>query len=391
MALSAPNSHRFPSCKRVTGVLKYQERMFLVVKINSLAKDATIMITYQYVKEFGFDQQKIRDRLRICELSEKDKPISEQFQSMVIAPNLVNILDTFYRFLTSHKEFRFFIENAQKLSALRRAQTHYLRTLGLVFTDPTYFDVRLRVGVAHNRIGMPLVLYELAYGKMHEILMHFIPHEIDNHLYQELCRFCGRIITLDMSLAIDSYFASNVHDMKSIIHRLEDSRKKLSVAAETDPLTHVANRNGILNAIYAAIDYARKMGRPLVFAMLDIDRLRDVNDKFGHLVADYVIKDVIKRVQQTLPPMCEIGRYGGDEFIVLFPNHDSNEAKLAAEHIRAAISNNPVVVGKKTIAVSLSQGLTVVNSGDELANVFGNLDVALRDAKNQGGNRIKVR
>jgi diguanylate cyclase (GGDEF)-like protein len=155
---------------------------------------------------------------------------------------------------------------------------------------------------------------------------------------------------------------------------------RLRFLAENDPLTGVMNRHGIEEAFAAATPGLGK-GRPLALAYLDLDRFKLINDLFGHVAGDEVLKQVCDRVRELLAEGHDIGRVGGDEFVIVFRNTPIRTATAICRGIVDWIASSPYQIGDKAFQVRGSIGLIEVAEGTNVKDAMSAADRACREAK----------
>ncbi|HEY0530518.1 MAG TPA: diguanylate cyclase [Actinoplanes sp.] len=158
--------------------------------------------------------------------------------------------------------------------------------------------------------------------------------------------------------------------------------------ATTDELTGQHNRRHFY-AIAGALVVAADRGRhDLAAAMLDIDKFKNINDTYGHGVGDEVIRTVAARIRAAVRQADVLGRYGGEEFAVVLPDH-RGDARALAERMRAAVADGPIATAAGPIRVTISVGLAGLNPGDgTLDHLLARADVALYQAKEAGRNQV---
>lgn len=176
---------------------------------------------------------------------------------------------------------------------------------------------------------------------------------------------------------------------------LRNAMRKIERLANQDDLTGTYNRRSITTALSAAIHYARQSGSPLSVCMLDLDHFKNVNDRHGHLVGDEVLRQFVTRVESCLRTADHVqatpgghdeplGRFGGEEFLVILPGTDLEGARHAAERIRRVISDNPFDTSDGEICVTVSIGITSFRSSDSADDLLGRCDDALYQSKHAG-------
>ncbi len=160
--------------------------------------------------------------------------------------------------------------------------------------------------------------------------------------------------------------------------------------ALTDAPTGLYNRRALFDLGYREVERARRFNRPLAALMVDLDHLKDVNDTYGHLVGDQVIKALVDCCQETTRTVDIIGRYGGDEFVILLPENDLETAARVAERLRTSIAKIRVVTQTGMIVrVTVSVGVATLN--DTITDLTGLIDLAdraLYAAKEGGRNQV---
>jgi diguanylate cyclase len=158
-----------------------------------------------------------------------------------------------------------------------------------------------------------------------------------------------------------------------------------------DPLTGLANRGGLDRALIAAIRDQRTEGTPLACAVIDIDHFKSLNDRYGHLVGDEVLRVVSRALQASARSGDLVGRSGGDEFLVLLPSTDMPTATVVANRMRAAVADADLrgVLGSGTLGgITVSAGVALFHPADTIATFIERADGSLYEAKRQGRNRV---
>jgi two-component system, cell cycle response regulator len=172
---------------------------------------------------------------------------------------------------------------------------------------------------------------------------------------------------------------------------LIQAREELRFQATHDALTGIWNRGAFLDLLQREIERADRSQTPTGLLMLDLDHFKKINDTYGHPAGDVVLKEVACRINRVVRSYDFVGRYGGEEFLVVLPGCDQNQAQQSAERIRSEIAEGPVLTVNAEILVTASIGVTSARantaSGKEILAVA---DTALYEAKRAGRNRTVV-
>lgn len=167
---------------------------------------------------------------------------------------------------------------------------------------------------------------------------------------------------------------------------------KLQVRAREDSLTGSYNRAHFMNLAEIEVGRSRRFRHHLSLLMLDIDHFKNINDEHGHQAGDLVIKAVVDACADNLRASDIIGRYGGDEFVILLPQTELNGANILADRIRNRVANARVSSDKKLLMSTISVGVASIPP-PKIGDVFGLIraaDEALYAAKKTGRNRVRM-
>jgi two-component system, cell cycle response regulator len=155
-----------------------------------------------------------------------------------------------------------------------------------------------------------------------------------------------------------------------------------------DPLTGVLNRRGILNALETEVSRAKRTSASLSVGMCDLDHFKQVNDTHGHLVGDDVLCGAVQSLQGGLRNYDLIGRYGGEEFLVVAPGSAGTSEENLYHRLCAAVAENPMATRGGGIAVTVSIGVATAKGDSTADAVLAVADTALYRAKDEGRNRV---
>jgi diguanylate cyclase (GGDEF)-like protein len=183
--------------------------------------------------------------------------------------------------------------------------------------------------------------------------------------------------------------------------RLFEETRRLAI---TDSLTDLFNRRHFMELARREFDRSKRYNTPLSIIMLDLDHFKKVNDTFGHLAGDQVLQNVAQICRENLRSIDIIGRYGGEEFVILLPETpltrpvdkkietkdlDPLPAQIVAERLRQTFAHEGLDISGNTIFLSISLGIAEFTNADiSIENVINHADQALLRAKNTGRNRV---
>lgn len=171
---------------------------------------------------------------------------------------------------------------------------------------------------------------------------------------------------------------------------LKEKEHQLFALATTDPLTGCLNRRAFSNAACEEYERARRSGRSLALCLMDLDHFKRVNDRYGHSLGDQVLEQFCHRTRSLLRSSDKLGRFGGEEFIVLLPDTSLEGAKLLAERLRQAIATMVIKEGEtQVVPVTVSIGVTEWAPGSTYTETVSRADKLLYQAKAFGRNRVE--
>lgn len=178
----------------------------------------------------------------------------------------------------------------------------------------------------------------------------------------------------------------------SLQNHLIEAREELLFQATHDALTGLANRGVILEALHRERARQLREGGSFGIVMADLDHFKYVNDKHGHLIGDAVLQELARRMRATVRPYDVVGRYGGEEFLIVVPSSDVSGTLGLAERIRKSVEERPVRTEAGEIHMTVSLGVAVADpaiplDAQELLQVA---DDALYRAKELGRNRCEL-
>ena len=174
--------------------------------------------------------------------------------------------------------------------------------------------------------------------------------------------------------------------MLKLVRRIRRARQEIEKMAITDVLTGVFNRGHLMTRFEEEFERAKRLNKDLSCIMLDIDHFKAINDRYGHLAGDRVLKEIANRIKDSIRVYDILGRYGGEEFLIVSPEADFNEKIKLAERIRNIIRENLI----KGIKVTVSQGMSGIHKEDKSKDdILKRVDKLLYKAKAAGRDSIE--
>jgi two-component system, cell cycle response regulator len=198
----------------------------------------------------------------------------------------------------------------------------------------------------------------------------YIAKPFDNHELKVRLRAGRRIVDLQAELV--------------------DAREALRMQATIDMLTRIWNRCSILEILEKELSRAQREHGFVGVSLADLDHFKIVNDTYGHVAGDAVLHEAVRRMQAAMRPYDSIGRYGGEEFLVVLPGCDEDATVQQAERLRVALSSEPMNLVENRVIVTASFGCTVVSPDMQptVGQVVHWADEALYRAKDEGRNCV---
>jgi two-component system, cell cycle response regulator len=174
--------------------------------------------------------------------------------------------------------------------------------------------------------------------------------------------------------------------------RILELQQSLRFAATHDFLTNLLNRSEVLAALEREIARGGREHKSMSIILSDIDHFKRVNDTLGHAAGDEVLKEVARRLKLDLRPYDFVGRYGGEEFLILLPGCNLENGARRADTIRSLVCKDPIQTPFGTASVTLSMGVTETSACRKcsVSEFLHEADLSLYEAKKKGRNRVEV-
>ena len=184
-------------------------------------------------------------------------------------------------------------------------------------------------------------------------------------------------------------FFKDIRNVKSYIEKMHATLRQAQENEMKDALTKMPNRRFFDIKLASSIMHAHDSSSPMCLAMVDIDNFKKINDVYGHVIGDQVIKFVASLLINNIKGQDTSARYGGEEFAILLPNTNIRDAAILIENIRAKLQNSNLVLTKKRCSIgqiTASFGIAEIKNSDNPTSLIERADQNLYSAKNSGKN-----
>jgi diguanylate cyclase (GGDEF)-like protein len=250
-------------------------------------------------------------------------------------------------------------------------------------------DILTAIKSHHNSQNIPVIILSSAVdvnSKVNGFLSGASDYIVKPFRFAEvLARINNQIRILNMQ-----------HELEKKNKELTEKNMLLQQMAVTDGLTGLYNKRYILSRLSSEISHAVRYREPISFLMVDVDHFKQINDTYGHVVGDILLKEVAQLLRKLVREFDIIARYGGEEFLIVLPNGDIMGAKILAERLRDSIEKSVFNINGEKISITISIGIRNADiklnfdSGSEVTKLINQADIALYNAKANGRNRVEV-
>ncbi|HHX40463.1 MAG TPA: diguanylate cyclase [Armatimonadetes bacterium] len=178
--------------------------------------------------------------------------------------------------------------------------------------------------------------------------------------------------------------------LKALQDALRERNQLLAELATHDELTRLYNRRHLVQRLSEEVPRAKRYRLPLSCLLLDLDHFKRVNDTYGHPAGDAVLRQIASILRSSVRSVDVVGRYGGEEFLIILPQTGAEGARVLAERIRQRVEQEPFDIGGQTIHCTTSIGLAAASDGEvpDADDLIAEADRALYHAKAMGRNRV---
>ncbi|MCW8930719.1 MAG: GGDEF domain-containing protein [Gammaproteobacteria bacterium] len=348
------------------------------------------------LEQMHISDVEILHRMVLLNLSKEELNILFSHKNIIIE-HIDEIVDEFYEKQTEIDEISLLIGDADTLRRLRSAQCKYVIDLFSGNYDSEYVNNRLRIGMVHKRIGVEPKLYLSAVRTLKEVITKILKKLITkSDILEQTLDALDKLIYFDTTLVFDTYIDCLVGEIenaknkteryaKSLEEKVAERTLQLKEQAQKDPLTNLYNQRAMQEFLRRDLLASKRRQVKLSLVYFDIDKFKDINDTYGHIKGDEVLKNIGQAMLNNVRDTDISCRYGGDEFCIILPECGVLEAKIICEKIIKEFSN-------RYPEYSLSIGITETGpdkylDGDELIK---SADKKMYLAKKENGFQIEI-
>ena len=299
------------------------------------------------------------------------------------------IISDFYDHLNQYPELNDFLSAPGLVAHLKHVQRKHLLDLGLRMSWPHYSENLVTIGSTHEKIGLKQEWYLGAHTKLFELMAHTLFRDgfLKDEESLETLLTLNRLFALDATVAIESYYQSTKRRLEALLQELSKAQRNLEASARIDEMTSVNNRHHLFELLESEIARSHRFEHPFSLLFLDIDRFKKINDEFGHIFGDSVIRSTAQITRELIRPANIVGRYGGEEFAIGLVECDSSNAFLVAERLREKLESTEIAYNDHRTTITVSIGVAELGGVDDtLEKLIHRADTALYQAKDAGRN-----
>jgi len=321
-------------------------REFPILSKKSILSRLDIMkrVEQTLIEQMQMSDSEINLRKELLNFTEDDIKALTDSKSYIL-DSIDTIVETFYQNQTQIDEIILLIGDADTLSRLNKALRTYINELFSGYYDNEYVNNRLRIGMVHKRIGVEPKLYLSAIRTLKDILREELRRSItDKKLLSDTLYALEKLFYFDTTLVFDTYIESLLDEVNSAKKKTEryaeslekkvaERTKQLEELSKIDFLTNLFNQRSMYDSLRKELLRSIRNKTKISCIYIDIDDFKQINDEEGHIKGDEVLKYLGKSLLTNIRAIDIACRYGGDEFVVILPNCDIENAMLVIKKI----------------------------------------------------------
>ena len=340
----------------------------------------------------GFDKERIRQALSLLRLQPDQETTTTRLLTEVIAERADKLVNSCFAAMVDSDSFDL-IEKHIGTETFKQEWISRLRSFGKNFATADYFEERLALAAAFARANIPLGALQLPSFLIQQALIDNLADKSNLKADKTgaLLDAILKLTALDLYLAAEGYRLPELDELGEKLDKVRAEASRLQQRTWTDELTGVMSYSKLMESLEHQIERAARRGckrNPLCLIMSDLDFFKKINDTYGHMVGDLVLRHLAGRIKSATRDFDMIGRFGGEEFVVIMTDTDLELAKVIAERIRLGVMSTPFHVRKFNIDVTISLGVAMLKPGESKESLLERADAAMYEAKRRGRNRV---
>ncbi len=337
----------------------------------------------------GFDYTRIQKTISLLGLKAEHGEYAKRLRNEFIDGKVEALVNSCIDALALYQDFSLIKENIG-IEHFKQSWIDHLCSFGQCFDTSQYFEDQLDVAVASAHKRIPLGILQLQHCLTQQALVDSLSAQCkrDPTAAWSLVDCVFKLTSLNLYLTLEGYRLAEADELQKTLDRLSEDASQLHQKVAIDQLTGVLSYSSLMNTLEHQISKAKQNDRPLCVMMADLDLFKKVNDTYGHLVGDVVLQHTAKRIQTAVRDFDMIGRFGGEEFVIILENTDLDLAKVIAERVRKEISGTPFHAKKFNIDITISLGVAMLRKDEHLEALLERADAAMYEAKKNGRNRV---
>lgn len=345
-----------------------------------------------------FDYE-IERRLRLLHVSAEERALLLELKPQV-AEDIDGLVEEFYAQQVAHDEIAQVIGDSETLARLKNHLRGYILNLFEGQYDAEYVQTRLRIGMVHNRIGVAPKLYVAAFKLLLAILSKRIVGLGGRNC--DSCFKCldalEKILFFDLTLVFDTYIHSLVMELNRSKLEVEEyvtslegivsqRTQELQELARKDGLTGLLNQRSLFEELRRELARSKRRSYPLSLVYVDLDKFKSVNDTLGHKYGDSILVAAAESFRAVLRPEDVAARYGGDEFCVVLPQTEVEDAVIVAQRV---IEHFDSIKPECNVTLSIGIAMSPPESGLDADILVKMADTAMYLSKKESGHQVNT-
>jgi diguanylate cyclase len=348
------------------------------------------------LEQMKISDAEIHHRLELVEFQSADA-LALSSAAPLIEINIELLVDDFYQNQVENSAIARLIGDSDTLARLKNAQHKYIRDLFSGNYNSAYVNNRLRIGLVHKRIGVEPKLYLSAVRTLEHLLVSLIRDNSEDLDADAVIAALDKLLNFDTTLVVDTYIFSMIAEIEeanrkireyadSLEEKVAERTLELEALANRDPLTNLLNQRSMYDLAKRTLATARRRKASLTIAYFDVDNFKQINDQLGHLKGDDVLRSIGKATFDSVRETDIACRYGGDEFCIIFPDADANQAARICRRIIELFNES-------WPDFTLSIGVHQLAPGDvntSIEDLINQADTRMYQAKKVEGSHIEL-